>query len=165
MAGLIVAFAVSSPLSTVAGSASSAMRTMRLALPVPAAASASSMCWNASRTRGWSSTAATSASAGSDGSSARQAATSGNTSAPTKASAAAGDHDVQRQRRESRQRRLAQGADMHPGAAGELEVLGDAAVEAQALLGMLRVDERSRIAKAEVAFVVERRAVRAGSFQ
>jgi hypothetical protein len=70
---------------------------------------------------------------------------------------AAGDHRVERQRRERRDRGAAQGSAVHPGAAGELEVLGDAAIEPQAPLGMPGIDQRHRIAETEVAFVVEGR--------
>ncbi len=46
--------------------------------------------------------------------------------------------------------------DAHPGAGRELEVLGDAAVEQQALAGIGRVGEFQRVAQLVVALVVER---------
>ena len=68
---------------------------------------------------------------------------------------AAGDHHVERERRERSDRRTAQRSDVHPGAGGKFEVFGNAPVEAQAALGVIGVHERDRIAEAEVTLVVE----------
>jgi hypothetical protein len=56
-----------------------------------------------------------------------------------------GDDDVARIGFELRQQARAQRADIHPGAGGELEVLGDAAVEQQALAGIVGVLELERV--------------------
>ena len=58
----------------------------------------------------------------------------------------AGDHRVAHQRRAMVDELRAQRAGADPGAAGELEVLGEAAVEQQALAGIGGIDELQRVA-------------------
>ncbi len=74
---------------------------------------------------------------------------------PDLAAVVARDHDVLNQRRQPRHQLDPQRADRDPGAAGELEVLGHAAVEHHAALGPRRVREVAGVADAVVALVVE----------
>ena len=60
-------------------------------------------------------------------------------------------------RRGGGERADAQRADMHPGSGGELEVLGQPAVERDALGGIGRIDQAHRVARAVEALLVERR--------
>jgi hypothetical protein len=67
----------------------------------------------------------------------------------------AGDDHVLRQRRQRGDDLHAQRAHRDPGAGGQLEVLGDAAVEDHALLGPRLVGQQAGVADAVVAFFVE----------
>ena len=68
----------------------------------------------------------------------------------------AGDHRVAHERRAMIDEPRAQRAGADPGAAEKLEVLGDAAVEQQALARIGGVDELQRVADLVVALLVER---------
>ncbi len=69
----------------------------------------------------------------------------------------AGDDRVLQDRRGGGERGDPQPADVHPGSGGELEVLRQPSVERDALAGIGRIDEASRIARAIEALLVERR--------
>ena len=69
----------------------------------------------------------------------------------------AGDHDVAHQRRAGRDEARAQRADADPGAAGELEILGNAAVEIEAGVEIVGIGRLERIAEFVKAFFVEGR--------
>src|SRR5580700_178884 len=56
---------------------------------------------------------------------------------------------------EGRKERLAQSSDRDPGAARELEILGDAAVEAKAFGFVIFVEEAQRVAEAVIPLLVE----------
>ena len=68
----------------------------------------------------------------------------------------AGDHGVLDERVPGGNQPDARRADVHPGARRKLEVFGDASVESEAQLGLLRIGEFQRVADAVVAFLVER---------
>ena len=68
----------------------------------------------------------------------------------------AGDHDVAHIGRAMRDEGDAQRPDADPGAGRELEVLGDAALEQQALFGVGRIVEPQRVAEPVEALLVER---------
>src|SRR6185437_2323502 len=65
------------------------------------------------------------------------------------------DHDFLHEGRSERDEPRPQRSDAGPAAAGQLEVLDQAAVEYQAVLGMLRMFEPQGVAHAVVAFLVE----------
>ena len=67
----------------------------------------------------------------------------------------AGQHDIAHQRREMGDEGGAQRPDADPGAGRKLEILGEAAVEQQALGRIGRVGEFQRIADLVEAFLVE----------
>ena len=67
----------------------------------------------------------------------------------------AGDDQVLHVWRETLEQAEAERADGDPGAGHELEVLGDAAVEAEAEVEVVRVGGDEGVAEAEIAFIVE----------
>ena len=79
-------------------------------------------------------------------------------SMPIEVAVLAGNDGVLQRRRGGGEHADAQRADMHPGAGGELEVLGEAAVEHDALAGIGRIGKAHRVARLVEAFLVERRA-------
>ena len=85
----------------------------------------------------------------------RQAARFGEGEKPDLVAVVAGHHRVLDQRRHRRERREAQPADVHPGSRAQLEVLGDAAVEDDALRRIARILEAGGVAGAQQALVVE----------
>ena len=68
----------------------------------------------------------------------------------------AGDDDVLRKAAGRRENPRAQRSDADPRAGGQLEVLGQPAVEDQALRRIVRIDEAHRVAEPVIAFLVER---------
>src|SRR6516225_5733156 len=67
----------------------------------------------------------------------------------------AGNHDVAHQRRAGCDETRAQGTDADPGAARELEILGNAAIEVEAGVEIVRLSRLERIAEPVEAFLVE----------
>ncbi len=67
----------------------------------------------------------------------------------------ADEHDVVDVWRARCKHRRTHRSDIDPGAAGEFEILGDAAVETQSQVGLSRIDEHRGIAAAEETFVIE----------
>src|SRR5262245_31247248 len=74
---------------------------------------------------------------------------------PNMVAALAADNGILEQRRGSGDRRRAERANQHEGAAQKLEILDDPAVEHQAPARIVRIDEAAGVADLVEAFLVE----------
>src|SRR3974390_2191965 len=127
---------------------------MRVDVPELPASRPRSSSAHVSRTRGATSTSVPAASAGRPAC-LRQGSMSGETNAPTSSTVGPGEHDIARERREVVEEARTQRSDADPGAGREFEILGDAAIEQQALFRRRGIGELQRVADLIESFFIE----------